>query len=446
MQKNFKTFINEIRRSEKLVLATNKAFGHSVAKTYLQNIKEQGADLDLYGVTMTELPKVGINPRSEYSTPIGIYFYPAKYYLKTIELTIELPFQHNAPYINIIKLNPNKDSDIVMLGDIDEKRLKDDITKLNVKEINLDDSLVKTPGGKWWYISYKLSNDNPRKWNSILRKDLGVKAVIDNLGEGIIHRNEPDAGVILDSTIATVVKRIDNKSKDDIKRRYLSSKKPIHPKKEDSIAKDPELAYEYARDVLKGPYPKGEDAIAKNSKNAYEYANYVLKGPFPKGEDAIAKDSFHALKYAAYVLKGPFPKGEDAIATNLDYVFNYAGNVLKGPFPKGEDAIAKDSLNALKYAAYVLKGRFPKGEDTIAKNPDHAFEYARYVLKGPFPKGEDAIATNSLHAYEYARDVLKGPFPKGEDTINKNPYYKKLYQEFLNKTSKQQLPKKRSAK
>jgi hypothetical protein len=57
-------------------------------------------------------------------------------------------------------------------------------------------------------------------------------------------------------------------------------------------------------------------------------------------------------------------------------------------------------------------------------------------------KLQDLQQTTPDSAYEYARDILKGPFPKGEDTINKNPYYKKLYQEFLNKTSKQQLPKK----
>lgn len=53
---------------------------------------------------------------------------------------------------------------------------------------------------------------------------------------------------------------------------------------------------------------KREDAIAKDSKYAYQYANDIIKGPFPKGEDSIATDSDYAYSYAEDVLKGPFPK------------------------------------------------------------------------------------------------------------------------------------------
>ena len=51
---------------------------------------------------------------------------------------------------------------------------------------------------------------------------------------------------------------------------------------------DPELAYAYARFVLKGRFPEGEAAIAKNPSDAYFYAKNVLNGRFPEGEEAIA--------------------------------------------------------------------------------------------------------------------------------------------------------------
>ena len=40
------------------------------------------SDIQYYGVTLTQLPKLGVNPQSKYNTPLAICFYPADYYLK----------------------------------------------------------------------------------------------------------------------------------------------------------------------------------------------------------------------------------------------------------------------------------------------------------------------------------------------------------------------------
>ena len=47
-------------------------------------------------------------------------------------------------------------------------------------------------------------------------------------------------------------------------------------KREKYIAKDAEYSYDYARDVLRGPFPLGEEAIAKDKDFAYFYARYFL--------------------------------------------------------------------------------------------------------------------------------------------------------------------------
>ena len=52
-----------------------KLSGHPAAVKFLQ-----GKDLNRYGVSMTSIPKLGINPGSNYNTPVGIYFYPAEFY------------------------------------------------------------------------------------------------------------------------------------------------------------------------------------------------------------------------------------------------------------------------------------------------------------------------------------------------------------------------------
>ena len=97
-----------------------------------------------------------------------------------------------------------------------------------------------------------------------------------------------------------------------------------------TIAKDPQWAYWYAKDILKGPFPLGEPAIAKESWRAFWYAAEILKDPFPLGEPAIAKDPQWAYYYALDVLEGPFPLGEPAIA-NSGMAFLYARIVLKLP-------------------------------------------------------------------------------------------------------------------
>jgi hypothetical protein len=380
MRKNFKTFINEIRRSEKLGFSLDKTkeYGHSAARLYLEELQDSGEDLDLYGVTMTNILKVGINPQSEYYNPTGIYFYPAKYYLEENKL----PFQNNAPYINIIKLEPKTRSDIVKFSDIGREQLSAAVSKLSLSKSFIKDvkkHAEPSNAGIWWYFTYKLSDNNPRLWNKILRNKLGISVVIDDLG---IMNELPQQGIILDPTVVRVIKRIENKQPliMNPKNLYDRSRKigKLHGNLEYYISKDAEYSYLYARDVLKGPFSKGEDVIATNSLYAFQYARDVLKGPFSKGEDAITKDPELAYEYAAYVLKGPFPKGEDAIAKDSVRSYLYARNILRKRFLKGEDAIAKDGLQSYLYARYILRKRFPKGEDAITKSP-YNLEYEKLM-------------------------------------------------------------------
>jgi len=65
-----------------------------------------------YFISFTQLDKLGINPKSRYETPLGIYTYP----LSTIweEYRVEqtrslgkaVPFAGDSPYIWLVKVNP----------------------------------------------------------------------------------------------------------------------------------------------------------------------------------------------------------------------------------------------------------------------------------------------------------------------------------------------------
>ena len=254
--------LSELRRPEReraAVPGKISELGHPAALAFLE-----GKDLSRYAVTMTEIPKVGINPRSNYNTPIGIYFYPADFYVDSINNDKELPFQHGAKYINIIELTTN---DIMYLDDETEQdfeRIVRRLLSLKIGRTDYDqeqyektvryyaqkadiDAKVGTPGGKIWFMLYQVSRSigylyhqrtqssfyDPKTyqrytpphrealvWNWLIRQ-LGYKVMIDS-GTGVIHENEPNQGVIIDTAgTFRVVNRIQNASTSDIEFKKL---------------------------------------------------------------------------------------------------------------------------------------------------------------------------------------------------------------------------------
>jgi hypothetical protein len=197
-----------------------------------------------------------------------------------------------------------------------------------------------------------------------------------------------------------------------LKKNYPTARWYFEAIAEPFIAKDPEWAYVYARDVIKGRWPEAEPVIAKAPEWAYRYARYVIKRRFPEAEPVIAKDPLWAFYYAKIAIKGRFPEAESAIARDPQLAYWYAKDVIKGRFPEAEPFIAKDPEWAYVYARDVMEGRWPEVEPVIAKDPEWAYVYARYHIKGRFPEAEPFIAKDPEWAYLYARDVIKGRWPE----------------------------------
>lgn len=226
--------LDELRRSEIEKAPVPDKFsesGHEAAVQFLKTIP--AAQRANYAVTMTNLPKVGLNPKSSYNTPIGIYFYPADYYLRKAVKT-ELPFQHNANYIQILKLTTDQ---ILFVNKVTTQDYEDFVEKLsNLPSIKTNSEVsrsitqfhtesaskarIKKPGGQLWYVLWKtsdlfaklLNKTSHIVWNWLLRQ-LGYKIIMDT-GSMIIHRNEPNQGVILDPVGSYQwIKTIQNTSK-----------------------------------------------------------------------------------------------------------------------------------------------------------------------------------------------------------------------------------------
>lgn len=138
----------------------------------------------------------------------------------------------------------------------------------------------------------------------------------------------------------------------------------------------PELAWEHGLATRDWD----EKLLAKDAEIAYDYAKTILRDRFILGEPSIAKDGYIAYKYARDVLKDRFKLGEPAIANFYapNIPVRYAEKILKGPFPEAEENIAKDSHYSDIYAIEVLNKRFELGEPAIFKNPELRASYCNH--------------------------------------------------------------------
>jgi len=187
---------------------------------------------DLY-VTFVSEDKVGINPKSRWNTPNGVYTYPLEWVLEGNKI----PFRGSSPKkIKVLK----SISDKVLNDKFSEKDLEKTLEKLKpvvesllktnetflsryedfsnfIKDV-IEESNNKSPFGKIWNITRKLS-ENPNKWSKLLI-DLGFDFVVDD-GHGIIHDNEPTQAVFLNPKSYKVI----GEEFIDTENRYITTNK-----------------------------------------------------------------------------------------------------------------------------------------------------------------------------------------------------------------------------
>jgi hypothetical protein len=197
-------------------------------------------------VSMTSIDKLGINPQSEYDTPLGIYAYPAIYVHKQAkddrELAGVLPFAGEMEHANIFSAKGN----IINLGTITDtevlelyKKLgavyhkynkahggswKSDVDRLEriINDAPRSAKVSSLPGGQFWYVTMEIARqlegngerkNAPVLWNKIFR-EIGVDGVVD-MGKGIVHTNEPTQAVFFSIGAIGDVDRVNNKYSPD---------------------------------------------------------------------------------------------------------------------------------------------------------------------------------------------------------------------------------------
>ncbi|OUW11045.1 MAG: hypothetical protein CBD26_03915 [Candidatus Pelagibacter sp. TMED166] len=228
-----------------------------------------------YFITFHEINKVGVNPQTPYTTPVGIYTYPLLSGLVRQIKDGTVPFASDARYVSILK--PTDPSKILSMTNdpglrqfvklfsqetVDKFNLSGGALEKDVKAIDRAVEEMKQSGkdmpsfprwsaifsgvseiynkkakrknmfAKLWMCTWIASEKNPAVWNGILRY-LGYDAAYDSNG-GVIHRNEKQQAVFLSKSALEVIQTLPNKMGRDIvqkkmrKQKYGIDYKQIH--------------------------------------------------------------------------------------------------------------------------------------------------------------------------------------------------------------------------
>jgi hypothetical protein len=168
--------------------------------TALKHIQETHPNPENLVVTFTAIDKVGINPKSGYDTPLGIYFYPIDY---VIEKRMNVPFAKEQPYLNVCEFT-RPDKILHMTDDVNNQKGLELLNVFPQEEVDLAmESLEKnyffrSDYSKLWLITREIAFHKPVLWNANLRK-CGIDGFVDH-GTGTIHTNEPTQGVVFTGT------------------------------------------------------------------------------------------------------------------------------------------------------------------------------------------------------------------------------------------------------
>jgi len=220
---NWREYLTEISRYEKET--GKKSFGkHDITKYVTNTVPVK------YAFTMVDIEKVGLNPRTKFNTPAGVYFYPLnqEYYEKLVKN--KLPYASEKPYVGVVRLkDTNTDKWLRFLqrgrnyANVDRVMAAyDKVFPAPLRPQDREDLLagLQQPSAisdelrHWdfnndakifdltWYGT-KGSLRSTLKWNKLLR-DLGYIGIYDN-NNSIIHPGEPFQMVALSPEAYEVV-------------------------------------------------------------------------------------------------------------------------------------------------------------------------------------------------------------------------------------------------
>lgn len=196
-------------------------------------VKKYKNDKSIF-ITFTKKPKVSINLKTSYETPIGIYTYPLKEFIKKHVKIIDeskflgdyAPFAGSSKYVHFLKLNNTSSILPDLHKNYTEEMYKKNLKKLKKKYNKLNKELIEyallvsresNPAGKLMSVlrsltsEYTNSNNKRAKlWTEMLQY-LGHDGLIDRSGKGYIYALEPIQAVFFNKSDLETLNTFENK-------------------------------------------------------------------------------------------------------------------------------------------------------------------------------------------------------------------------------------------
>lgn len=173
-----------------------------------------------FGTDTKPQGKIGINPKSQYNTPIGIYSYPVDYLLDYQENHAKVaPFTGNNPWKFAFIFQAAKPDSLVGVK-TDMSVYADKLDEL-AEKLGKEDDFYAPPIpslANMWHATEQLAEmikpaGVPIAWNTVMRS-IGISGVVNYNDEGIIHPNEPTQAVFFDKTAIRVIDMLANDATD----------------------------------------------------------------------------------------------------------------------------------------------------------------------------------------------------------------------------------------
>jgi len=357
-------------------------------------------------VSYTEINKIGINPKSKWATPIGIYFYPLKY---VIDRELNVPFAGNKAYINVCEIvRPNKilhmqKSTEPQLGiDLLNKTFTHDKIEQVMEEIGKSGSEYRSNYSTVWLATQLISNKNPISWNTNLRK-LGIDGFFDH-GTGTIHTNEPTQGVALTANALKVIHVIENvmspKEKDIVP--YEIQQNILQHVKNNNINNLSKL-------LKKFPIPENAVYYASELGNLDMVKFLVNKKAYISDEAVYAAIKINNLEIVKYLVEELLAKGRkipiDSVELSNEYAEKDVQEFLVSKGAKITSSAVKDAIDSKEFSTvkYFIDNnaeidyKIMEHLSSLIKNNPNSEEYIdifKYIVKNSkdISIKQDAIA------------------------------------------------------
>jgi len=144
----------------------------------------------------------------------------------------------------------------------------------------------------------------------------------------------------------------------------------------------------YAEEVAKGEWKPGEKALLKGKDWCVLYYARAMGRRWLEGEKVIVagKDPQLCFEYAKDVVGGRWEEGENIILKSPKFCVDYAEEIIQGRWLEGEKTILKDPEMCHSYAKDVVGGRWEEAEKVFIKDPEFCYMYARDIIKGRLPE------------------------------------------------------------